>query len=296
MEIIFLGTGQAVPTAQRNHTAILLKYEDENILVDCGEGTQRQFRKAGLNPCKLTKILITHWHGDHILGIPGLLQTLALNNYSNTLDVYGPSGTKKYMDHIMGMFVFVGKIDVQVHEIEEGVFYDKKFILEATPLEHGTPTLAYSFIEKEKKRIDMKKAKNLGLKAGPLIGELQRGKTVKLGKKTVKFSDIGHIDQGKKITFIFDTRICKEGVDAGKDADLVISEATYTEEMKDKAAEYKHLTASQAASIAKAANAKKLYLSHISQRHEHEFPKILKEARKVFKNTFIAEDLMKIEV
>ena len=148
----------------------------------------------------------------------------------------------------------------------------------------------------KKKRIDMKKAKKLGLKAGPLIGELQRGKAVKLGKKTIKFSDIGYVEKGKKITFIFDTKICMECVDAAKDADLVISEATYTEEMKDKASEYKHLTAAQAASIAKKAGAKKLYLSHISQRHEKEFSKILGEARKIFKNTWIAEDLMKIEV
>ena len=96
MDLTFLGTSQAIPTKSRNHTAMLLRYEDEMILVDCGEGTQRQFRKAEINPCKLTKLLITHWHGDHILGIPGLLQTLALNNYNKTLDVYGPSGTKRF--------------------------------------------------------------------------------------------------------------------------------------------------------------------------------------------------------
>ena len=271
MEIIFLGTGQAVPTAERNHTAILLNYENESILVDCGEGTQRQFRKAGLNPCKLTKILITHWHGDHILGIPGLLQTLALSNYNRTLDIYGPYGTKKYMDMILGIFVFAGKIDVNVHEITEGVFYDNKFILEAFSLEHGTPTLAYSFSEKDKKRIDMKKARKLGLKAGPMIGDLQRGKAIKLGKKTIKFSDIGYAEKGKKIAFIFDTQLCDGCIEAAKNADIVISEATYAEEMREKAREYKHLTASQAAMIAKKANAKKLYLSHISQRYEKEF-------------------------
>src|SRR3989339_623098 len=107
--ICFLGTSQAIPTAKRNHTAMLLQYNDENILVDCGEGTQRQFRKAALNPCKITKLLITHWHGDHVLGIPGLLQTLALSGYNKILYIYGPRGTKKYIEEIMKIFNFVGK-------------------------------------------------------------------------------------------------------------------------------------------------------------------------------------------
>ena len=112
--ITFLGTSQAIPTAKRNHTSILLSYNSENILIDCGEGTQRQFRKAKINPCKLTKLLITHWHGDHILGIPGLLQTLALNNYNRTLEIYGPKGTKKFMNLMQQIFFKVGKIKIIV--------------------------------------------------------------------------------------------------------------------------------------------------------------------------------------
>ena len=97
VEIVFLGTGSAVPTIRRNHPSIFLRYKDESILFDCGEGTQRQIRKAKLNPCKLTRLFITHWHGDHVLGIPGLLQTLALNNYNRELEIYGPKGTKLYL-------------------------------------------------------------------------------------------------------------------------------------------------------------------------------------------------------
>ena len=108
IKITFLGTSDSIPTKERNHTSILLNYKNENILIDCGEGTQRQFKKANLNPCRLTSILITHWHGDHILGLPGLLQTLAMQNYNRTLKIYGPRNTKKFAEEIMKMFVFVG--------------------------------------------------------------------------------------------------------------------------------------------------------------------------------------------
>lgn len=177
MEIIFLGTSQAIPTAKRSHTAILLRHEDEMILIDCGEGTQRQFRIARLNPCKLTKILITHWHGDHILGLPGLLQTLALNNYSKVLHLYGPPGTRRLMQLVLNMFIFTGKVKVEIHEIEkDGKFYENSFALEAYKLKHSAACLGYVFAEKNKRKIDIAKARKLGLRQGPLLGKLQKGK------------------------------------------------------------------------------------------------------------------------
>jgi ribonuclease Z len=147
--IIFLGTGQAIPTAKRNHTSIWLNYKNENILVDCGEGTQRQIRKAHLNPCSITKILITHWHGDHILGLPGLLQTLALNGYNKKLEIYGPKGTSRFFQEIMNMFIFQGKINYEVKEGEGIIFENSDFLIKALPMIHGAPCLDYSFIEKE---------------------------------------------------------------------------------------------------------------------------------------------------
>ena len=122
IKIIFLGTTDAIPSAERNHTSILLEYKDENILVDCGEGTQRQFRKAKLNPSKVTRILITHWHGDHVLGLPGLLQTLAFSGYNKTLDIYGPKGTKEFVRIILKTFAFQGKYKIEVKEVEEQIF------------------------------------------------------------------------------------------------------------------------------------------------------------------------------
>ena len=295
--ICFLGTSQAVPTARRNHTAMLLQYKDENMLVDCGEGTQRQFRKAGLNPCRLTRILITHWHGDHILGLPGLLQTLALNGYNKTLHIYGPRGTRQYAELMFRLFVFVGKIKYEVTEIEVGkVFETNDFYIEAMPMIHGAACLAYSFIEKDKRRINKEKLKKLKLPNTRLIKELQQGRDIELNGKKISAKDITYMQKGKKISFILDTALNENAYRIAKDSDILICEATYTKKEKDLAADYKHLTAEQSAQIAKKANAKKLILTHISQRYENKEKHILIEAKKIFQSTSIAEDLDKIEV
>lgn len=294
--ITFLGTSQAIPTDSRNHTSILIQYKNENILVDCGEGTQRQFRKAKINPCSLTRLLITHWHGDHILGIPGLLQTLALNGYNRKLEIYGPKGTKFYMDKILSMFVFQGKINYEIHEVLSGKIYENKdFYIETLPMSHGTFCQAYSFVEKEKIRIDKSKLKKLKLK-GKIIGELARGKDIVWNNKKIKAKDLTYKEQGKKITFILDTEINKNTIEIAENSDLLISEATYTKLDKERAEEYKHLTASNAGEIAKKSKSKKLILTHISQRYDKKEYLILQEAKKIFKNSEIAKDLQVVEI
>lgn len=296
MEITFLGTSEAVPTAKRSQTAILLRYENEMILFDCGEGTQRQFRKAKINPCKLTKIIISHWHGDHILGLPGLLQTLAFNNYNKTLHIYGPVGTKKYFKALFDLFIFSGKIKIIIKEIKkEGVFEKNNFILSAFKLKHRCPCLGYVFKEKDKRKINKAMIKKLGLK-GPIVGKLQKGKSIKFKGKTITPKDISYIKKGKKIGIILDTTITPNCYKIAKDADILVCEATLLHELKDKASKFKHLTATQTAQIAKKANAKKVYLVHISQRYEHSDQKILKEAKKKFKNSYLTQDLMRINI
>jgi len=294
--IVFLGTSQAIPTARRNHTAVLLSYKEETLLIDCGEGTQRQFRKAKLNPCKISRILITHWHGDHILGLPGLLQTLALNSYNKTLNIYGPRGTKRFVPLIQSMFVFQDKIKINAEEINGRFLEAKDFYIEAFPLQHGAPCNAYSFVEKDKIRLDKKKLEKLKLPSSPLIGELQKGKDIKFNKKTIKSKDVTYKEKGKKITIILDTELTDNCYKAAENADLLIAEATYSEQDKELAKENKHLTASQAAEIAKKAKVKKLILTHISQRYQSNEKILLEEARKIFKNTELSEDLMKIEI
>ncbi len=296
IEVVFLGTGQAVPTIKRNHTAILVKYNGENMLFDCGEGTQTQFRKAQLNPCKLTKIFISHWHGDHILGLPGLFQTLALNGYSRTLEIYGPLGTKRYLSSILNMFIFAGKLNVNIHEVKEETLKFKDFNVNAIRLEHGCPCLGYRFEEKDKIRIDKSKLKKFGLKEGPVIGKLKELGKMKAGSKTIKLSDISYIEKGKSIGIIMDTKINNSCYKIAKDADLLICESTFLDELRERAIETNHLTNVQSAEIAKKAKAKKLALTHISQRHELDDKKMLSGAKKVFKNTILAEDLMRIKI
>lgn len=292
--IIFLGTSQAIPTEKRNHTSILLTHKSENILIDCGEGTQRQFRKANLSPTKLTKILITHWHGDHVLGLPGLLQTLALNNYSKTLHIYGPKNTKYFMNQLYKIFVPRAKLKLEIHEVSGKFFENSDFSLTAFPLKHGVPCNAYVFEEKDKVRIHKSKIQKLNL-SHEQLANLSKGKDIRFKNKTIKAKSLTYIQEGKKISFMFDT----EKINAIKqinNSDLLITESTYTEKEKDLAKNYKHLTARQAAEIAKASKSKQLILTHISQRYDNKENLILQEAKKVFQKTKIAEDLMKVEV
>jgi ribonuclease Z len=296
--LTFLGTGSAIPTKRRSHPAMLLQYRDENILVDCGEGTQRQMRIAGLNPCKITKILISHWHVDHVIGLPGLLQTLMMNNYNRPLQIYGPKGTQKMMDIYLSLFVSkTNQLKIQINEIDSEKFFESDdFLLEAEEMEHDTISLAYAFVIKEKNRIDKKKLRVLKIPNGPIIGELARGNVVNFKGKKIDGKKLIYHEAGKKITFIMDTRVNSRAQKIAKDSDLLISESSFSNAEKDIAPEYFHLTGAQAAEIAKKSNSKKLILTHISQRYEANPKVILEEAKKVFKNTILAEDFMKIDV
>ena len=293
IKVTFLGTGSAIPTARRNHPAILLKYKAENILVDCGEGTQRQFRKAKINPCKITKILITHWHGDHVLGLPGLLQTMVLNGYNKKLEIYGPRGTKEWMRKYFDLFV--GKMNelyVVVKEVGEGAVFDgEDFHIESVKVEHNCSAVAYSFVVKEKMRLDRKKLDKLKIPNSPLIGELAKGKTVEINGKKINGRRLMYKEDARKIVFIMDTRKCDSIVKLAKGADILISEATYSKEEKEIAFEHAHLTSVDAAKIAKKAKIKSLILIHLSQRYDAIPQVILREARAIFKDVIIPEDL-----
>ena len=295
--ITFLGTSQAIPTATRNHTSILMQYNEENILIDCGEGTQRQFRKVHINPCKLTRILITHWHGDHVLGLPGLFQTLALNNYNKTLHIYGPRGTKKYINELFKIFLPVLKIKIEVHEVSGKFLETKDFTISALPLQHGAPTNGYMFEEKERLRIDKSKLKKLKINRKDLkkLTQLTKGKSIKINNKTITSKQLTYKTEAKKISFIFDTKICPNMNRLAKDSDLAIIEGTYLNK-EALAKEYGHMTITQSAKTAKRNNVKQLILTHISQRYEFKEKLLEKTAKKVFKNSLIAKDKMRVEV
>lgn len=296
MKIIFLGTGSMVPTKTRNHTAIFLSYKDEGILIDCGEGTQRQFRTAKISPTKITKILITHWHGDHVFGLPGLIQTLGASNYTKTLEVYGPKGSKEYFKYIYAAFIPRVNIKLKINEIKEGKFFENEnFVLEAKNLKHGINCYAYAFVEKDKRRVDVKYVSEFGLKKHPILKKLQKGKDITWKGKKIRASKGTYIKKGKKIAFVLDTLFCENAVEIAKNSDILICESTHLSNLKNESKEYKHLTSKESAEIAKKAKVKELILTHFSQRY-NDVSSLKKEASEVFKNVKIAEDFMVVEL
>jgi len=297
--IVFLGTSSQVPTATRNHTAILLSYKTEKILIDCGEGTQRQFRKAKINPCKLTRILITHSHGDHVFGLPGLFQTLAANGYEKTLYIYGPKGIKKLIENIFKVFILTKRIKVVVEEVSGKFFENDDFVLSAVGLEHDTPTNGYFFQEKDCFRIHKNKLAKLKINNHPDLGKLSKGKDIKIDGKLIKAKSLTYEQKGRKISFIFDTQLCSGVKKLAKDSDLAIMEATYLnkdDKISSKGKEYKHMTIEEACKTAKTSKVKELVLTHFSQRYEFKIEKLLFAAKKFFKNVKIAKDFLVVEV
>ncbi len=296
IRITFLGTSDSIPSAKRNHPAFLITYLGENILVDCGEATQRQFRKAGLNPGKLSRILITHWHADHILGIPGLLKTLALSGYNKTLHVYGPRGTRPMMEALLKLFAFKENFPVEVHEISGKFFENKDFYLEAETMHHGIPCNAYSFVKKGKIKIDKQKLKKHGIREGPHLKMLKSGKDISYNGKKYLAKNLTFAERGRKISFVLDTSLNEKIARFVKNSDVFVCESSYMDELRDLAKRHYHLTAKQAAQVAKNAKVGKLFMVHISQRYEKSLEKILNEAKKIFKNSTIPEDFHVVEV
>jgi len=297
IKITFLGTADQIPSKSRNHTAILLNYNEENILFDCGEGTQRQFRKADLNPCKLTRILISHWHGDHVLGIPGLLQTLASSGYGKVLHIYGPRGIKLKLEKTFEIFGTKKELNVEIHEIHEGVFVDEEeFFIQATKTFHGLPGLAYSFVKKGLVRIDREKLKKMKIPEGKHLQNLKEMKDITLDGKKYEWKDLTYKEEDKKITVILDTLHDKSLEKFSEKSDVLVCESFFDDELKEKAEEHLHLTCVQAAEIAKKSHSKKLILTHISQRYECDHKKILDEAKAVFKESFVVKDLDSMEI
>ena len=296
MEIVFLGTSSMVPTKERNQSSVFISYENEGILIDCGEGTQRQLKLAGIPVSKITKILISHWHGDHVLGLPGLMQTMSGTEYNKKLLIYGPKETAKRFEAMFKAFVFDKELDYEIAEIGEGrLFENNEYELEAYKLDHNIECLGYVFREKDKLKIDMKKAAKLGLKEGPLIGKLQKGETVSVNGKKIAPEDAGFVKKGLKIGLIADTLPCSNNFVIAKDADLLICEATYASKLEEKGEDYYHMTAKQAALVASQANAKKLILTHFSARYK-DVSELEEDAKGVFGNVVCAYDLMKIKM
>jgi ribonuclease Z len=297
--IIFLGTSGSWPTVKRNVTSIAIKRAGEVILFDCGEGTQRQFQKSKLSYMQISKIFITHFHGDHFLGLPGLIQTMQLNDRDIPLHIYGPKDIKKLVNQLLSLGYFKPNYPIIPHEIKGGDIIDfEEYVISVLNVKHGIPTVAYALVEKMRPgKFNKPKALKLGIPEGPLFSKLQHGGniTLKDGKKITSDMVLGPPRKGRKIVISGDTVPIDEMIKFAKDADVLIHEATFDSTFKEVSSDYGHTTASEAAEIAKKANVEKLFLVHISPRYLDS--KILEdEACKIFKNTIVPKDFQDIEV
>jgi ribonuclease Z len=297
LELVFLGTGSGIPTKKRNHAAIWLRYEGESFLWDCGEGTQRQLMMAGLNFMKINRIYITHWHADHWAGIIGLMQTMNLEKRRRSLYIYGPDA-ERFVNDILDLdywgprFKVIAKnVPFDRNEINT-IFRTKRFEIQSIPMEHTVPAVAYCFREYDRWGVDIKKAEKLyGLKQSPLVGRLKKNGVLSFKGKTIKIEDVGILKGGVKVVYSGDTQSCPNLEVISKDADVLISDATFEEERETRM----HSGAKEAAMLAKRANVKKLILTHFSRRYVDVKP-LVEEAKKIFPNVIAAEDFMKIKL
>ncbi|MEM2454914.1 MAG: ribonuclease Z [Candidatus Bathyarchaeia archaeon] len=300
IKIIFLGTSGSLPTNDRSLPSIVIQREGEILMFDCGEGTQRQMMRAGIGFNRRMTVFITHMHGDHVLGLPGMIQTMSLLGRDKPLRIYGPPGIKAFIDAVISTVSFWLSFPIEVNEIDdEGIAYDcEGYEVRAVWADHSIPSLAYALVEKPRPgKFYPEKAIALGVPKGSLWGRLQKGIDVVLPDgRIVKPSDVlGPPRPGRKIAYSGDTRPSEKIVELATGADVLIHEATLGDDLLERAEEEGHSTPSGAARIALKAGAKLLVLTHISARYtETEMP--LSEAKKIFPNTLIARDLDEIEI
>lgn len=301
IKVCFLGTSASTPSKDRNLSSTLLNFNGSNFLFDCSEGTQRQIMNSGFSFMKVDCIFISHFHGDHILGLPGLLATMTMQERQKELYIAGPKGLGQKIKSALWLSGFAPTFPLKVAEIsgKKVLLKEKNFKITAFPLRHDAPCFAYVFEElRPEGKFVREKALALKIPEGPLWGELQKGKSVKVSGKTFRpeqVLDYSKGKKGKKIAVIMDT-LPKYSLSEIKDCDLIVHEACFSEKFAERAKQTRHSTARQAAGIAKKASAKRLVLTHISTRHQKDIEELEKEAQAVFANSKVAKDLEEIEL
>jgi ribonuclease Z len=299
LRIIFLGTGGSWPTVKRNVSSLAIKRGSEILLFDCGEGTQRQFQQSNLSYMQISKIFITHFHGDHFLGLPGLIQTMQLNDRDTPLHIYGPKGMEELTDHLLTLGYFRPSYEIISHDITNGDKVEfEDYSIHILKVKHNVPTYSYCLEEHQRPgKFNKPKALELGIPEGPLFSKLQCGQTITLGngKHITPDMILGPSRKGRKIVISGDTMPCEEMIAFSKNADVLVHEATFDSELEDIAKEYGHTTAAQAAEIAKKAKVEKLFLVHISPRYL-DYRVLENDARKIFVQSFVPKDFQEIEI
>ena len=298
LKVVFLGTSAAVPTVGRSFPSTAIVREDEVILIDCGEGAQRQVLQAGLGFNRKMKILITHLHGDHVGGVTGLLQTMNMMGRVRPVDIYGPRGIRGLLKSTLSYLKVNLQYSLVINEVKEGVVVkEKEYEILSRKGSHSIRDYCYLFKEFPRPgKFDAEKAIRLGIPEGPLWHKLQSGKAISIGEKSIEPSIIlGASRAGRIIGFSGDTRPKRFLNRFFEKADLLVFEATYSEEDFEKAVQNKHSTATEAAKLATKANVKMLALVHLSSRYI-DVNIILAEASKYHKNVIIPEDLTVVEI
>jgi ribonuclease Z len=290
-DIIILGCSSQQPTRFRNHGAYLFRWNEEGLLFDPGEGTQRQFIFANVAPTCVTRIFVSHFHGDHCLGLGSFLMRLNLDKVTHPIHCYYPASGKKYFDRLRYGTIYHETINVVEHPVyEEGIVHDDgRFKIEAKFLDHGVENIGWRITEPDQRKFDNDKLLAAGVR-GPLVRELSQNGSITVNGQTVHLDDVSWIRHGDSIAIVIDTRVCKNAVELAKDAKILLIESTYLDEHKQLAYKHHHLTAKEAAQIAKDANVKKMIMTHFSGRYLNLRP-FEHEAREIFPNAFAADDL-----
>lgn len=290
-DLTILGSSSQQPTRKRNHGAYLFRWNEEGLLFDPGEGTQRQFIFANIAPTCVTRIFVSHFHGDHCLGLGSMLMRLNLDKVAHPIHCYYPASGKKYFDRLRYGTIYHETIHVVEHPVSKAglVEDDGSFRIEAAFLDHGVDTIAWRITEPDRRKFEREKLKAFGIE-GPLVKELERQGVLEISGKQVKLDDVSYIRKGDSIAVVSDTRPCLSAIESARGVKILLCESTYLEEHRDLAEKHFHLTAKQAASIANEAEVEKLILTHFSARYLNvrEFEN---EAREIFPNTDAAEDM-----
>lgn len=289
-DLTILGCSSQQPTRTRNHGAYLIRWNEEGFLFDPGEGTQRQFIFAGIAPPCVTRMFISHFHGDHCLGLGSMLMRLNLDKVTHPIHCYYPASGQVYFDRLRYGTIYHQTIQVIEHPIKnEGLVHeDEHFRIEARYLEHGVDNLGWRIKEKDTRKFDKTKLDAAGVK-GSNVRLLEEKEEIVIEGKTIRLDDVSHIQTGDAIAVTIDTLPCQAAIDLALGARLFLCESTYLESHRDLAVKHSHLTAKQAAEIAKAADAEMLVLTHFSARYQ-DSDVFVREAKPIFPNVFAAED------
>ncbi|WP_031408462.1 ribonuclease Z [Geobacillus vulcani] len=304
MELLFLGTGAGVPAKERNVSSVALQLLDERgatWLFDCGEATQHQILHTAIRPRRIEHIFITHLHGDHLFGLPGLLGSRSFQSGETPLTVFGPKGIREFVETALSVSGTRLRYELNIAEIEEGVIFDDEtFQVIAKRLDHGMPSYGFRVVEKDLPGpLLVDRLRALGVRPGPIYQEIKQGKTVVLEDGTVLDGRefVGPPQKGRIVTVLGDTRFCEAAIELARDADVVVHEATFAAAEQRLAHDYFHSTTIDAAEVARRARAKRLILTHISSRYQGAAAlQLVAEARSVFPNAELAADFASFSI